>query len=395
MPAELREHLRYPEDLFRVQTDVYSKYQLDPERFFDREGAWSVAQAPTSTRGSDRRRTPGDGPSTSSRREQASESSASRFIPYYTLFADPAREGDRLRDAPSVRAVLARRPAHRAAGVHDRVERTGHLRAARRLRRARSARRGPRAVANAIESEPRSPSRSPCRPGGGNRVRFGDLQLVPIGDGLLWVRPFYAAVPQLGPNTTVTESRFVIVSYNGRSAYGSSLSEALGKLFPGFDADLGDGRRRQGTDEPAGRTTPPPETGEPSATTRPSCSPQADELFAEADADLATATSASTRRRSTRPRRSSTRRSSCSSRRRRRLSPTPLERFGCHDDTGSPKTADQRALRSLGQAGEVLAEGDLVAGLLVGEAYLAVAQLVDGAASAPSPDGRASRASMS
>ena len=29
MPAELREHLRYPEDLFRVQTDVYSKYQLD------------------------------------------------------------------------------------------------------------------------------------------------------------------------------------------------------------------------------------------------------------------------------------------------------------------------------------------------------------------------------
>ena len=46
MPAELREHLRYPEDLFRVQTDLYSKYQLAPENFFQREGAWSVAQAP-------------------------------------------------------------------------------------------------------------------------------------------------------------------------------------------------------------------------------------------------------------------------------------------------------------------------------------------------------------
>ena len=46
MPAELREHLRYPEDLFRVQTDTYSKYQLEPEDFFEREGAWSVAQAP-------------------------------------------------------------------------------------------------------------------------------------------------------------------------------------------------------------------------------------------------------------------------------------------------------------------------------------------------------------
>ena len=46
MPTELREHLRYPEDLFRVQTDLYSKYQLAPENFFQREGAWSVAQAP-------------------------------------------------------------------------------------------------------------------------------------------------------------------------------------------------------------------------------------------------------------------------------------------------------------------------------------------------------------
>ncbi|MFV0308718.1 MAG: UPF0182 family protein, partial [Desertimonas sp.] len=47
MPAEVREHLRYPEDLFRVQTDVYSKYRLDPSDFFEREGAWSVAQAPS------------------------------------------------------------------------------------------------------------------------------------------------------------------------------------------------------------------------------------------------------------------------------------------------------------------------------------------------------------
>ena len=47
MPDELREHLRYPEDLFRVQTDLYSKYQIEPDRFFSRTGAWSVAQAPS------------------------------------------------------------------------------------------------------------------------------------------------------------------------------------------------------------------------------------------------------------------------------------------------------------------------------------------------------------
>ncbi len=34
MPDELRSNLRYPEDLFRVQTDRYSKYRISPEEFF-------------------------------------------------------------------------------------------------------------------------------------------------------------------------------------------------------------------------------------------------------------------------------------------------------------------------------------------------------------------------
>jgi uncharacterized membrane protein (UPF0182 family) len=45
MPADLAEHLRYPEELFRLQTAAYSKYRLEGEQFFDREGAWSVALA--------------------------------------------------------------------------------------------------------------------------------------------------------------------------------------------------------------------------------------------------------------------------------------------------------------------------------------------------------------
>src|SRR5699024_2862420 len=48
VPDELREHFRYPEDLFRVQTDLYSKYFLPTaSEFFTRSNAWSVAQAPS------------------------------------------------------------------------------------------------------------------------------------------------------------------------------------------------------------------------------------------------------------------------------------------------------------------------------------------------------------
>ena len=100
MPAELREHLRYPEDLFRVQTDVYSKYQLEPADFFARVGAWSVAQAP----GIDPREpASGSEPLTTNASDEqapaelATESQTSRFIPYYTLFRDGRRRRRRKR----------------------------------------------------------------------------------------------------------------------------------------------------------------------------------------------------------------------------------------------------------------------------------------------------------
>ena len=146
---ELREHLRYPEDLFRVQTDVYSKYQLEPDRFFERQGAWSVAQAPSidpPRTGRDRRRRRRARTRRRRRRTLASEAATSRFTPYYTMFRERRRHRRGLRHPATVRAVLERRPAHRAAGVHDGVERPRQLRAADRVRRARPAGRAAHGV---------------------------------------------------------------------------------------------------------------------------------------------------------------------------------------------------------------------------------------------------------
>src|SRR2546426_3941533 len=41
MSADLRAHLRYPEDLFRVQTDLYATYHMaEPDVFYHREDQW-------------------------------------------------------------------------------------------------------------------------------------------------------------------------------------------------------------------------------------------------------------------------------------------------------------------------------------------------------------------
>ena len=47
MPPSLREHLRYPEDIFTVQTDMWSDYVVsDATQFIQGDVAWSVAAQP-------------------------------------------------------------------------------------------------------------------------------------------------------------------------------------------------------------------------------------------------------------------------------------------------------------------------------------------------------------
>ena len=50
MPAELQAHLRYPEDLFRVQTNMWGRYHIDDAQdFYKQADAWDVAQDPGTT----------------------------------------------------------------------------------------------------------------------------------------------------------------------------------------------------------------------------------------------------------------------------------------------------------------------------------------------------------
>src|SRR5690606_5113901 len=46
-PESLRDHLRYPEDLFRIQTTAWGRYHIDgAQNFYEQAGGWEVAQDP-------------------------------------------------------------------------------------------------------------------------------------------------------------------------------------------------------------------------------------------------------------------------------------------------------------------------------------------------------------
>ncbi len=43
MPANLQRHIRYPEDLFTVQAEMYGTYHMtNPTTFYNREDRWEV-----------------------------------------------------------------------------------------------------------------------------------------------------------------------------------------------------------------------------------------------------------------------------------------------------------------------------------------------------------------
>ena len=277
MPAELAEHLRYPEDLFRVQTDLYSKYQIAPADFFQRTGAWSVAQAPSVDRQDTSRTVNAPGDPTDVQTEFATESSVERFVPYYTMFRNAVTGEDEfviLRPFVPFSTDDRRTELQAYMTASSDPENYGELVAY--VVDQDPLPPGPLRVADQAESEQDiSPELSlQANVETGTKVKFGDLQLIPVADGLIYVRPVYVIASE------ITEYRFVIVSHDNAAVLDTSLDGALTRLFRGFEGDIGD--RVVESDD-----TPPPDDGDdvapiPGANDPAALAAEAEQLYLEA-----------------------------------------------------------------------------------------------------------------
>jgi uncharacterized membrane protein (UPF0182 family) len=272
MPAGLVDHLRYPEDLFRVQTAAYGRYQLDPTKFFERTEAWSVAQAPPVAPRSNQ--TPSTVTTTTNAATQQIDddlgSTTKRFVPYYTMFHAPGSGGTGnfsiLRPFVPYSKNDQRQELKSFIVASGDPETYGQLTAY--VLPESPPVDGPIKVASSAESEESiSQELTLLNNGeGGSQVLFGDLQLVPLADGLLYLRPVYVVV------NGQAEYRRIIVSYKANSVMEGSIGAALARLFPGFTGDVGD-REGGGTG-----SEQPPVGDDPRALLE-----QAQNLFQEAD----------------------------------------------------------------------------------------------------------------
>ena len=291
---ELSAHFRYPEDLFRVQSNIYGKYQFDDATlFFNRDAAWSVAQAPPNAPES----SSGVGIAATGLDAVDSatvlDANVLRFSPYYTIFHAPGavdKKGtfamlrpfvpfssdDSRKELRSIMVVSSDPATYGKITVFD---------------LATPLPPGPATIAAEFESEPAISATITPLDQRGSRVTYGDLQIVPVGKSFMYVRPMYV-LPD-GADAKQVFVRKILAWYNNKSVIGNSVTAVVAQLFPGYTGDLGD---RVGGSSTVTTTTVAPSTGGSSpGTTVPATSTstpkellaQADALFIQADAALA------------------------------------------------------------------------------------------------------------
>jgi len=200
MPQGLEPHLRYPEELFNVQTQTFGKYHVtDPETFFNANDQWTVPTGKTN--------------------EQSLPSEA-----YYVVMRMPGEaQPEFLLLQPMVPSnrvnmiawVAARNDAPNYGGV--RVFRfpsdTTVL--------------GPAQIEARIDQDPTISAQVTLWNQSGSSVIRGNLIVVPVGDSLLYLQPVYLQ----STSSKFPEFQRIVVASPTVVVWGRTLSEALNLLL--------------------------------------------------------------------------------------------------------------------------------------------------------------------
>ena len=251
--GELMQHLRYPEDMFKVQRSMLGKYHVtDANSFFGGQDFWRVPTDPSD-------RTTG----------------APSQPPYYLSLAVPGQASPTFSltttYTPEKRSVLsAFLSADADAGGKDGQRKDGYG-TLRLLELPRDTQvQGPGQVANNIFSSNDSSPRFALtlsqflnnNSQGGSKVSMGNLLTLPVGGGVLYVQPIY--VQASSGTSAYPQSKAIVASFGDKLAWSDTLDGALDGLFGGNSgATAGD----QGTSGPAAPTAPSTPTPGQSPTT--------------------------------------------------------------------------------------------------------------------------------
>jgi uncharacterized membrane protein (UPF0182 family) len=246
--GQLMQHLRYPEDLFKVQRDLLSRYHVtDPGVFFGQGDNWQVPKDPTESSAGPQLQPSYYLTLQMPRQTTPSFSLTTTFIP-----ASGASARDVLTGFLAVNSDAGTSTGQRAAGY-------GKLQLLELPRDIVVP--GPGQVQNKINSDPVvTQELNVLRVGGGkSTVDYGNLLTLPMGGGLLYVEPVYISSSGAGSFPLLQK---IVVSFGDQIGFADTLDAAISQVFNGTGPTPPGGTAPGGgTTGPTGPTTPTNSSG--------------------------------------------------------------------------------------------------------------------------------------
>ncbi len=237
IPDELMSHVRYPEDLFKLQRDILTRYHVsNPVDFYNQNDRWQVPDDPT-------------------------QDTDAAQPPYYILAQRPGDDEASFQLTSALNAFNRENLSSFISASSD-PDTYGEIQVLRLP--GNTPFRGPQQVQQSFITNNQVRPDLTLFNSQESRAVFGNLLTLPIGeDGLLYVEPLY--VQGTGENSFPLLQK-VLVNYGDRVGYANTLSEALDQVF-------GAGAGESAVDSGDAPPTDAPESPETTAPTTPTAPP--------------------------------------------------------------------------------------------------------------------------
>ncbi|MFQ6674276.1 MAG: UPF0182 family protein, partial [Fidelibacterota bacterium] len=200
MRADLRSHLRYPVDLFSIQTHIYSVYHMqNPQVFYNKEDQWEI---PVYSAGA---------------KEQ-------QMKPYYIIMKLPEEKRE---EFILMLPFTPKQKDNLAAWMVARSDGPNYGKLVAYVFPKQTLIYGPRQISARINQHPEISRQISLWDQRGSQVLQGTLLVIPIEESLIYVQPLYLRAE----TGKIPELKRVIVAYQNQIAMGKSLEQALAKIY--------------------------------------------------------------------------------------------------------------------------------------------------------------------
>jgi uncharacterized membrane protein (UPF0182 family) len=200
-PASIASHFRYPEQLFDIQSDIYSTVHVtDPTSYYNGEDRWTIAS-------------------------ETIDGQTAQMEPYYVTMRLPSE------DATTYNLIRPFIPGgntnrqNMTAWMTGRVTADGQLQLVTYRFPRQETVFGPRQIEGRINQEPEISSQLSLWNQSGTQVIFGNMLVIPIDQSVLYVQPLY--LQSTSVEGALPELQRVIVATNDKVVMRDTLAEAI------------------------------------------------------------------------------------------------------------------------------------------------------------------------